>query len=327
MSKDNEKMIKQIMNKIVDNTIEKDDLEKILYDVVRNYDIELINKKGNNTQEILDEYKQDMETLDYASGTIRNRMYTLKYFLDYVNKEIPQITVVDLKAYLNFKKKSVKTSTVNGLISVIKSFFSWLVEEEYIDKNPTKKLRKIKEPQRIREPLSIEEMENLRMCCKTDRERALVEFMLATGMRVSEIQKTNIFELDFSSNKLKTIGKGNKERVILFNDKCKLYLKQYLDNRKGKNEALFISERKPYRRLGVRAIQKILTNISKRKTILPIIFPHKLRHTFATSLFNSGADIETVQFLLGHENIVTTQIYAKTSMDKVNYQYNKCLVV
>lgn len=321
------KMIKQIMNKIVDNTIEKDDLEKILYDVVRNYDIELINKKGNNTQEILDEYKQDMETLDYASGTIRNRMYTLKYFLDYVNKEIPQITVVDLKAYLNFKKKSVKTSTVNGLISVIKSFFSWLVEEEYIDKNPTKKLRKIKEPQRIREPLSIEEMENLRMCCKTDRERALVEFMLATGMRVSEIQKTNIFELDFSSNKLKTIGKGNKERVILFNDKCKLYLKQYLDNRKGKNEALFISERKPYRRLGVRAIQKILTNISKRKTILPIIFPHKLRHTFATSLFNSGADIETVQFLLGHENIVTTQIYAKASMDKVNYQYNKCLVV
>lgn len=327
MNKDNEKMIKQIMNKIVDNTIEKDDLEKILYDVVRNYDIELINKKGNNTQEILDEYKQDMETLDYASGTIRNRMYTLKYFLDYVNKEIPQITVVDLKAYLNFKKKSVKTSTVNGLISVIKSFFSWLVEEEYIDKNPTKKLRKIKEPQRIREPLSIEEMENLRMCCKTDRERALVEFMLATGMRVSEIQKTNIFELDFSSNKLKTIGKGNKERVILFNDKCKLYLKQYLDNRKGKNEALFISERKPYRRLGVRAIQKILTNISKRKTILPIIFPHKLRHTFATSLFNSGADIETVQFLLGHENIVTTQIYAKASMDKVNYQYNKCLVV
>ena len=147
--------------------ISKDDLEKILYDVVRNYDIELINKKGNNTQEILDEYKQDMETLDYASGTIRNRMYTLKYFLDYVNKEIPQITVVDLKAYLNFKKKSVKTSTVNGLISVIKSFFSWLVEEEYIDKNPTKKLRKIKEPQRIREPLSIEEMENLRMCCKT----------------------------------------------------------------------------------------------------------------------------------------------------------------
>ena len=298
MSKDNEKMIKQIMNKIVDNTIEKDDLEKILYDVVRNYDIELINKKGNNTQEILDEYKQDMETLDYASGTIRNRMYTLKYFLDYVNKEIPQITVVDLKAYLNFKKKSVKTSTVNGLISVIKSFFSWLVEEEYIDKNPTKKLRKIKEPQRIREPLSVEEMENLRMCCKTDRERALVEFMLATGMRVSEIQKTNIFELDFSSNKLKTIGKGNKERVILFNDKCKLYLKQYLDNRKGKNEALFISERKPYRRLGVRAIQKILTNISKRKTILPIIFPHKLRHTFSTSLFNSGEDFETVQFLL-----------------------------
>lgn len=114
--------------------------------------------------------------------------------------------------------------------------------------------------------------------------------------------------------------------MILFNDKCKLYLKQYLDNRKGKNEALFASERKPYKRLGVRAIQKILANISKKNT-LPIIFPHKLRHTFATSLFNAGADIETVQFLLGHENITTTQIYAKTSMDKVNYQYGKCSIV
>lgn len=89
MNKDNEKMIKQIMNKIVDNSIEKNDLEKILYDVVRNYDVELINKKENNTEEILEEYKQDMETLDYASGTIKNRIYTLKYFLDYVNKEIP----------------------------------------------------------------------------------------------------------------------------------------------------------------------------------------------------------------------------------------------
>lgn len=327
MKNDNEKLIKQIMNHIKNNVITKDEIEKILYETIRDFNIEINIHQKHNNQDILDEYKQDMETLDYSSGTIRNRMYTLKYFLDYINKEIPQITVVDLKAYLNFKKKSVKTSTINGLISVIKSFFSWLVEEEYIDKNPTKKIRKIKEPQRIREPLSIEEMENLRMCCKTDRERALVEFMLATGMRVSEIQKTNIFELDLSSNKLKTIGKGNKERIILFNDKCKLYLKQYLDNRKGKNEALFISERKPYRRLGVRAIQKILTNISKRKTILPIVYPHKLRHTFATSLFNSGADIETVQFLLGHENITTTQIYTKTSMDKVNYQYNKCLIV
>ena len=284
MKNDNEKLIKQIMNHIKNNVITKDEIEKILYETIRDFNIEINIHQKHNNQDILDEYKQDMETLDYSNGTIKNRMYTLKHFLDYINKEIPQITVVDLKAYLNFKKKSVKTSTINGLISVIKSFFSWLVEEEYIDKNPTKKIRKIKEPQRIREPLSIEEMENLRMCCKTDRERALIEFMLATGMRVSEIQKTNIFELDFS-------------------------------------------ERKPYRRLGVRAIQKILTNISKRKTIFPIVYPHKLRHTFATSLFNSGADIETVQFLLGHENIMTTQIYTKTSMDKVNYQYNKCLLV
>lgn len=327
MNKDNEKMIKQIMKTINNSVISKDDLEKVLCNVIRNYNIELIEDVKHDNEYILNDYQQDMETLNYATGTIKNRMYSLKHFLRFVNKDIQDITVIDLKAYLNFKKKSTKASTINGLISVIKSFFSWLVEEEYINKNPTNKIRKIKEPQRIREPLNVEEMENLRMCCKDDRERALVEFILSTGMRVSEVRKTDISELDFYSNKLKTIGKGNKERIILFNDKCKLYLKQYLDNRKGNSKALFTSLKYPYERLSVRAIQKILKEISNRKVVLPNIYPHKLRHTFATSLFNSGADMETVQFLLGHENITTTQIYAKTSLDKVNYQYGKCNIV
>lgn len=327
MSRDNEKIIKEILNRVEGDTVNIDNLEEILCDTVRQYRIEKINNGKYNLEQILSLYKTDMEMQEFAENTIKNRMYTLKHFINFVKKNIEEITVIDLKAYLNMKRKSVKASTINGLIASLKAFFSWAVEEEYIEFNPAKKLKKLKEGIRLREPLSIENVERLRIACKTDRERALVEFLLATGMRVSEVSNVNVSDLDFYENKLKTIGKGNKERFILFNDKCKLYLKEYLNNRKGESDALFIAERKPFGRMGVRALEKMLKRISERKITDTNVFPHKLRHTFATQLFSSGANITTVQFLLGHENIMTTQRYVKTSFEKVNYEYNKCLAI
>lgn len=326
MSRDNEKMIKDIMNR-VENNISKDELEEILYDTVRQYHVEKIDNKKYNLKEIISLYKTDMEIQEYAKNTIKNRMYFLNNFISFVKKDIEDITVVDLKAYLNMKRKTTMPSTINGFIASLKAFFSWAVEEGYIDINPANRLRKTKVGMKLREPLSVENIERLRIACKTDRERALVEFLLATGMRVSEVVNVNVSDLDFYENKLKTTGKGNKERFILFNDKCKLYLKEYLDNRKGESDALFIAERKPFGRMGARALEKLLKKISERKITDTNVFPHKLRHTFATQLFSGGANITTIQFLLGHESITTTQRYVKTSFEKVNYEYNKCLAI
>lgn len=326
MSRDNEKMIKDIMNR-VENNISKDELEEILYDTVRQYHVEKIDNKKYNLKEIISLYKTDMEIQEYAKNTIKNRMYFLNNFISFVKKDIEDITVVDLKAYLNMKRKTTMPSTINGFIASLKAFFSWAVEEGYIDINPASRLRKTKVGMKLREPLSVENIERLRIACKTDRERALVEFLLATGMRVSEVVNVNVSDLDFYENKLKTTGKGNKERFILFNDKCKLYLKEYLDNRKGESDALFIAERKPFGRMGARALEKLLKKISERKITDTNVFPHKLRHTFATQLFSGGANITTIQFLLGHESITTTQRYVKTSFEKVNYEYNKCLAI
>lgn len=326
MSRDNEKMIKDIMNK-VENNISKSKLEEILYDTVRQYHVEKIDNKKYNLKEIISLYKTDMEIQEYAKNTIKNRMYFLNNFINFVKKDIEDITIVDLKAYLNMKRKTTIPSTINGFIASLKAFFTWAVEEGYIDINPANRLRKTKVGSKLREPLSIENIERLRIACKTNRERALVEFLLATGMRVSEVVNVNVSDLDFYENKLKTTGKGNKERFILFNDKCKLYLKEYLDNRKGESDALFIAERKPFGRMGARALEKLLKKISERKITDTNVFPHKLRHTFATQLFSGGANITTIQFLLGHESITTTQRYVKTSFEKVNYEYNKCLAI
>lgn len=327
MSKDNEKIIQQILNRVEDTLISKTQLEEILCDVVKRFHIERIDDNNYNLEQIISFYKEDMEMREFSPRTIKNRMYTLRHFCEFINKDIQDITVVDLKAFLNHKKKTVKASTVNGFIDLLKGFFSWCMEEDYIETNPAKKLKKLRQGKRFRDPLSMEDVEKLRMGCKTDRERALVEFMLSTGMRASEIVNVKVSDLDFYTNQLKTIGKGDKERVVLFNDKCKLYLTEYLKNRKGESDALFCSERKPYRSISVRGLEKIIKKISERKITDTTVFPHKIRHTFATSLFTSGADLTTIQFLLGHESIATTQIYVKTSLDRVSYQYNKCLAI
>lgn len=320
---DNEKMIKEILKKVEGGNTSKEKLEKILCDTIRNYNVSKIQPKEHNSSQILEDYKIDMESLNYSNNTIKNKLYALNKMFKFINKDIQDITIIDLKAYLNYKKDNCKSSSVNTLMSTIKAFFTWCYNEEYIPKNPSSKLKKIKQEYIIREPLSIEGIERLRINCRTIRERALVEFLLATGMRVSEIQKVNVSDLNFDSNKLKTLGKGNKERVVLFNDRCKLYIKEYLNKRAAADIALFVSERSPYKRLSVRAIQKILKNISLRKDFEYSVFPHKLRHTFATNMFRQGADLKTVQFLLGHKNISTTQIYTKTNIDDITFKYNK----
>lgn len=327
MKNDNEKLVKEIINKTENITSNTEELEIILCDIVRKYHTEKVNKEKYNFEQILELYKMDMQMQGYAKNTIKNRIYMLKHLCKFLKKDIEDVTIIDLKAFLNYKRETIQPQTINGIMAQIKSFFSWCVEEGYIEHNPSKKLKKIKVGKRLREPLSVENIERLRMACKTDRERALVEFLLATGMRASEVHNVNVSDIDFHSNKLKTIGKGNKERVILFNDKCKLYLKEYLDNRKGNNDALFIAERKPFKRMGVRALEKLLKKISERKITDTNVFPHKLRHTFATQLFSSGADITTVQYLMGHESISTTQIYTQVSLEKVDYEYHKCLVI
>lgn len=319
----NEKLIRDIIDNIKTDNISIEELKSILCKVVRMYNIQEIRSDRIDSPQILIMYKQDMELQEFAVDTIKNKMYTLNNFIRFIDKDIEDITTLDIKVYLSEQKKSLQSSTINGYIDTLRAFFTWAVEEDIIKINPLNKIKKLKESSKVREPLNIEDIEKLRMSCNTHRERALIEFLLCTGMRVSEIAKVNVSDLDFSTNRLKTIGKGNKERIIFFNDKCKLYLQEYLNNRKGDGDALFIYDKKPYGRLTSAGLRKILKNIAKRKVADTNVYPHRFRHTFATQLFANGADITTIQFLLGHNNIATTQIYAHTPIDKVEYEYNR----
>lgn len=296
-----------------------------LYKCTLNYEVYEIDEEETSFMELVNLYMQTKRMEGLAQGTLKNRYYLLKELDDYLHKSYDKVTLSDLRMYIMHKQENLRVTSVNSIITQIKTFFSWLVDEDYIEKSPAKKLKKSKEPIRLIKSLSTVNLEKLRISCDTDRDRAIVEFAFATGMRVSEIKNTNIEDLDIANNKIITIGKGDKEREVYFSDKTKFYLERYLKTRDDDNKALFISTRKPHERLGTRAIQDVISKVKKKAQIEVKVTPHVLRHTMATKMIEGGADITTVQAILGHQNVTTTQIYAETSMDKVKYQYKQCL--
>ena len=166
----------------------------------------------------------------------------------------------------------------------------------------------------------------MREHCKTKRERALLEAFYSTGTRLEELQQLNKDDIDWIDMSARVIGKGNKERVVYLSIRAAYHLKQYLESRKDDCPALFVTERKPCRKLGHRQIQKDIKNIGARAGFGDKVHPHVLRHTFATLLLDNGAELSEVQHLLGHESPVTTQGYTNVTEEKKRAAHKKYLI-
>ncbi|MBY6900404.1 site-specific tyrosine recombinase/integron integrase [Clostridium botulinum] len=258
-----------------------------------------------------------------SKKTLKNYEYNLLIFANHLRKPLATINTMDIRMFLAVRCKDMKQSSVNGQISILKSFFGWLADEEYIPKNPAKKLKQTKEPKRLRHAMTEEEVELLRQASKTDREKALVEFLISTGCRLSEVVGVNKDDINWYEMSLNVIGKGDKERKVYFNIKTKIYLKKYLNRRKDNNEALFVTSKSPHNRLGGRSVQREIKKIADRASINKSIYPHLFRHSFATSKLNAGMPLPVIQHLMGHENPATTQIYAELSEENIKHEYKK----
>ena len=292
--------------------------------------------KGYTILREADEEKSDLKKrISYYLGakridglsprTLANYKYTLDMFSERVNKSVSKITADDIRGYISYlsEARGLRETGLQTHISVLRAFFSWLLMEERIKKNPMLKIRSLKlDKKNARQALSVEELERLRDACKGYREKALVEFLVSTGCRLSEVAQLNVADLDFNNRSVTVTGKGNKERPVYFSIRARLMLQEYIKERKG-GEGLFVSSKTPYLPLKPRAIQRIIHGLSVRAGLDARVHPHLLRHTFATHALNSGMDVTAIQQLLGHENISTTQIYAAMNEDVIRHQYNK----
>lgn len=258
-------------------------------------------------------YARKLEGL--SDLTLEDYERELRIFSNFVNKAVTQVTTSDIRKYLSSNKDNMM-STVSKKLSTLKAFFGWLVREELLLRDPTTKINTPKTPKRLPKGLSIEELELVRESCETLRRRAIVEVFYSTGCRLSELANLKITDVDMQSMSAKVIGKGNKERIVYLSFKCLYHLNKYLNSRDDDCEYIFVTERRPIRKMSNRAIQSDLNNINKKVELSKKLTPHVMRHTLANNLLNNGADLADVQQILGHEDPGTTLVYATVSEER-----------
>lgn len=256
-----------------------------------------------------------------ADTTIDRYMRENKKLLDFLNMPIEDIRTNDIRVYIASRRKAgVSNRSLDGMRRCYSSFFGWLQKEEYIVRNPCASLKQIKYRKEIKKPFSAIELEKIRMGCENKRDLALVSFLYSTGCRVSEVARLNMSDIDFETQEVKVLGKGDKERTVYLTDVAIMHLREYLVERKDFSEALFTG--KGTARLGKTGIRAILKRIEK-KTGVRNVHPHRFRRTLATNLLDRGMNIQDVAEILGHADLKTTQIYCFISKNNVKNAYRK----
>ena len=295
---------------VIDNLeINKDDK-----DILTNYQTYLLTKK----------YLSDNSVHSYVED-----IYKYMFFLEGKNRNIKKIRKEDIYNYLEFlDEQKYSIYSVVRKISSIRSFHEFL-KKQYNIETITDNLERPRFYQKLPVVLSIEEVElllDIKLLTAFDyRNKAMLELMYATGLRVSELVNLTMDNIDLESSLIRVNGKGDKERIVPFGDVAKKYLTIYLtgyrDSLKKKRlcDKIFLNNHG--NALTRQGFFKILANIAKEKDIKTKITPHVLRHSFATHLLNNGADLRSIQMMLGHSNLSTTQIYTNINNETLKENY------
>lgn len=268
----------------------------------------------------------------YSDNTISSYSLDIDKFCLFTNKNLVKINIDDIKKYLEYLKQTNHSSrSTNRFLSCMRTLYKYLIIEKYVNNNPLEFIDSPKTVKSLPKVLSIEEIDKLLNIPLTDnysyRNKAMLELMYATGLRVSELINLKLNNVDLDMAIVRTIGKGNKERIIPIGDYALDYLNEYINNyrpsmfKKNYNEYLFLNNHgKQMTRQG---FFKIIKKTAKEQKIDKDFSPHTLRHSFATHLLNNNADLRTIQELLGHSSISTTQIYTHISDEKLRKNYDE----
>ena len=271
----------------------------------------------------------------YSSNTINSYKNDLNIFFSFIeNKKlnIKYINKDNIKQYIKYLNDiNENERTISHQISVLRSFYKFLMINKYISINPMEYIDLPKLKKTLPSVLSIDEVDKLldvNLNTMYDyRNKAMLELMYATGLRVSELINLKTNDVDLDNCIVRTLGKGSKERIIPFGDYALEALKKYIIIyrnqffKKEINDYLFLNNHG--KQLTRQGFFKMLENLAKEKNIKTEFSPHTLRHSFATHLLNGGADLRSIQEMLGHSNLSTTQIYTHISRQELHNKYNE----
>ena len=266
-----------------------------------------------------------------SKNTIKSYESDLKEFFAWchnIHKKLPsKLTSSSINIYLGYLfNKNIKSSSVNRKLSTLKAFYIFLYKQKIILKIPTEDIETPKIQKKLPSTLSENEVEKLLKAPKDKniielRDKAMLEMLYATGMRISELVNLKEVNVDKNRQVVKVLGKGSKERLIPFGDEALDSLQKYLHKRNSRNIYIFLNNRdNKLSRVGFWQRVKIYL---KRVHLKSDITPHTLRHAFATHLLNRGADLRSVQLLLGHSDLSTTQIYTHIAKQRLSEMHKK----
>lgn len=267
----------------------------------------------------------------YSINTKNSYANDLKLFFEYIKKDPTSIKKSDILKFLEHQKNFENERTCAHNLTVLRSFYKYLEMEDVIKQNPSNDIELPKLKKSLPKVLNLEEVDRLldiKLNDKYDyRNKAMLEVMYSSGLRVSELINLKLSNLSMENCSLIVIGKGNKERILPLGDYAYNYLKIYLDEYRylllnnKQSDYIFLSSRGD--KMSRQAFFKIVKKLLREKNINIEFSPHTLRHSFATHMLENGADLRSIQELLGHSNISTTQIYTNISNKFIEHNYNE----
>lgn len=280
---------------------------------------------------MLEKYNEYLKyELNYSFYTIKEYVLHVKDFITYCdNNGVNYLSLSkdDVINYLKFlDEQKLSNKSIGTILSSLRCFYSYLLDNNYINLNIFKLISNPKLEKKLPSFLSYEEIRIVLDSIDTDnilsiRNKMIIELLYATGIRVSELRNIKIIDIDFNNKSIKVFGKGSKERIVYFGDYAYDAIKLYLESRELKSEYLILNNNG--KQISVRGIELIIKNVIDKACIKTKVSPHTFRHTFATHMLNNGCPLKSVQELLGHASLSSTEIYTHITDDYIKSEYLK----
>lgn len=279
----------------------------------------------------LDKYREYLKyELNYSDYTIKNYCLHITKFFEYLDSNkisynnLTKDDIIDYLKYLDSQKYANRTISI--ILSSLRSFYDFLMESKVIETNIFNLVSNPKLEKKLPNFLSYEQIRAILDSIPNDdilniRNKLIIELLYATGIRVSELVNLKVSDIIFSERKIRIFGKGKKERIVYYGDYASIAIDNYLNTRNSNNEYLILN--KDGNKISVRGIEKIIDKMAIAASVNCNVTPHTFRHTFATHLLNEGADIKSVQELLGHSSLNTTEVYTHITSDYLKEVYLK----